>query len=127
LQARAVIRKLAQSIEYKVNNFFTNGVVTTSVVVRGIFLTGDDLFWVEQLTVCTGANFVGYGWFQVNEYASWNVLASASFREKGVESIVAATDGFVGWHLTVRLDSVFQAVKLPASITDLKTTLANVD
>ena len=85
------------------------------------------MFWVEQLAVGTSSNFVGYGWFQVNEYAPWNVLAGASFREKGVECIVTTSDSFVGWHLTVRLNPVFKAVKLPAGVTDLKTTLADVD
>jgi hypothetical protein len=32
--------------------------VTTGVVVGGIFLTGDQLLGVEELTVNTGADFV---------------------------------------------------------------------
>lgn len=32
----------------------------------------------------------------------------------------ATPDGFVTWHLAIRLNAVFQAVELPARITDLK-------
>jgi hypothetical protein len=101
--------------------------VTTGVVVGGVFLTGDDLLRVEQLAVGTGADFVGYGWFQVNEYASWYVLSGSGFGEKGVEGIVAAANSLVRWHLPVRLDTVLEAVKLPAGVTDLKTGLSNVN
>jgi hypothetical protein len=101
--------------------------VTTGVVVGSILFASDDLFWVEQLAVGTSANFVGYGWFQVNEYASWYVFACSSFGEKGVEGIVTSAYSFVGWHLPVRLDAVLKAVKFPARVTDLKTGLSNVN
>jgi hypothetical protein len=80
--------------------------VTTGVVVCRVFLTSDDLFWVEKLTVRTCAYFVCYGWFQINEYTSWNVFASTSFTEEGVESVVTTTNGLVTWHLAIRLDAV---------------------
>ena len=48
-------------------------------------------------------------------------------REKGIESIITTTDGFIGWHLTVWLDSVLKAEELPASVTDLDTGLSDVD
>jgi hypothetical protein len=55
------------------------------------------------------------------------VFAGTSLREEGVESIIATTDGLVGWHLTVGLDTVLEAEKLPAGITDLDTGLTNVN
>ena len=55
------------------------------------------------------------------------MLSCSSFREKGVERIISPADGFVTWHLTVRLNSMFQAVELPTSITNLGTSLANMD
>ncbi len=39
------------------------------------------------------------------------------FAEKGVERVVTATNGLVRGHLTIRLDTVFQAVQFPAGIT----------
>ena len=50
-----------------------------------------------------------------------------SLREEGVEWIISSTNGLVWWHLTIRLDSMFKAVELPASITDLDTSLADVN
>ena len=55
------------------------------------------------------------------------MLASAGLAEKGVEGVVASADGLVGRHLSVRLDSVLEAVQLPASIADLHASLSDVD
>jgi hypothetical protein len=55
------------------------------------------------------------------------VFAGTSFREKGVEGVVATADGFVGRHLSVRLDAVFEAVKLPTGVTHLDSGLADMD
>ena len=127
LETSAVIREFAKSVENKVDNLLANGVVTTGVVVGSIFLTGDDLLWVEQLAVRASADLVGHGWLQINEDATGDVLSGTSFGEKGVEGVVATTDSFVGWHLSVRLNTVLKAVELPAGVTDLETGLANVN
>jgi hypothetical protein len=37
------------------------------------------------------------------------VFTSTSFTEESVESIITTTDSFVRWHLSVRLDTVFEA------------------
>ena len=55
------------------------------------------------------------------------MFAGSGLAEEGVEGVVAAADGLVGGHLAVRLDTVLQAVQLPAGIADLDTGLANVD
>ena len=55
------------------------------------------------------------------------MLPSTSLTEEGVEGIVSSTDGFVGGHLSVRLDAMFQTVELPAGIADLHPGLSNVD
>jgi hypothetical protein len=85
------------------------------------------LFWVEQLSVGSGSNFIDNGWFEIEEDGSWDMLSSSGFGEEGVESIITTTDGFVGWHLTIWLDSVLEAEELPACVTDLDTGLTDVD
>jgi hypothetical protein len=55
------------------------------------------------------------------------VLASTSLGEEGVEGVVTTTDGLIGGHLTVRLNSVLEAEEFPACVTDLDTGLSNVD
>ena len=101
LETSAVVGELTDAVEGEVDNFLANGVVTTGVVVGGVFLTGDQLFGVEELTVGTSADFVDDGGFEIKEDAAGDVLASASFREKGVKSVVSTTDGLVGGHLSI--------------------------
>ena len=127
LQASAVVCKLPNAVQAQIDDLLSDSVVTTSKVVCCIFLTRDQLFRVEQLPVSTSAHFINDRWFQVNEDSSRNVFTSTSFREEGVESIIATTDGLVGWHLTVWLDTVLEAEELPAGVTDLDTGLTDVD
>jgi hypothetical protein len=54
------------------------------------------------------------------------MLACACLTEKSVESVVATSNCLVTWHLSIRLDAVLEAEKLPASIANLDTTLAEV-
>jgi len=37
--------------------------MSSGEVVGGIFLSGDQLFWVEELSVGSGSNFINNGWF----------------------------------------------------------------
>ena len=66
-------------------------------------------------------------WLEVNEYSPWDVFASTSLAEEGVEGVVTTSDGLVRGHLTIRLDSVLQTVQLPACIADLNSGLSDVD
>jgi hypothetical protein len=127
LETGALIGELADAVEDQVDDFLANGVVTTSVVVGGVFLAGDQLLGVEQLTVGSGADFIDDSWFQVNEDGTWDVLASSSFAEEGVEGVIATSDGLVRGHLTIWLDSVLEAVEFPTGVTDLDTGLTNMN
>jgi len=127
LKTSAVVSQLANTIEHKVNNFLSDGVVTTSVIVGGIFLSGDQLFGVEQLAVGTSTDFVNDGRFEIDENGTRDVFSSTSLREEGVERVIATSEGLVRGHLTIGLDTVFKAIEFPASITDLDTGLTDVD
>ena len=119
LEARAVVRQFADAVEHKVNDFLANGVMATRVVVGGVFLARDDMLRVVQLAVGAGAHFVAHSGLEVHEHGAGHVLARTSLREEGVEGIVTAADGLVRWHLAVRLDTVLEAVQLPARVTGL--------
>jgi hypothetical protein len=71
---------------------------------------------VIQLAVRASAHLVAHSRLEIHKHSARNVLAGTSLREEGVEGVVATTDGFVGWHLAIRLDAVLEAVKLPASL-----------
>uniref|UniRef100_T1DPG7 Putative secreted protein n=1 Tax=Anopheles aquasalis TaxID=42839 RepID=T1DPG7_ANOAQ len=106
LQARALIGQLADAVQHNVDDFLSDGVVATGVVVGGILLSGDQLFRVEQLAVGSGAHLINDGRLQIDEHGTWHVLASASLAEEGVERVITSADGLVRGHLTVRLDSI---------------------
>ena len=55
------------------------------------------------------------------------MLAGPRLREECVEGVVSTADGLVGGHLAVRLNAMLQTVELPATISDLGTSLTNVD
>merc|ERR1740130_1721509 len=112
------------AVEDQIDNFLSNGVVSASKVIGGIFFASDQLLWMEQLTVGAGARFINHSWLEVNHDATGHMLASACLTEEGVEGIITTTDGFVTWHLSIRLDSVLEAEKLPASIANLDASLS---
>jgi len=127
LETSAVVGELADTVEGEVDNFLADGVVTTGVVVGGIFFTRDQLLRVEELTVGTGADFIDNGGFQIEEDAARNMFPSTSLGEEGVKGIITTANSLVGRHLAIRLDTVLEAVELPAGITNLDTGLTNVD
>jgi len=126
LETSAVISELADSVEDKVNHLLADGVVTTSIVVGSILLAGHELLGVVQLSVGSSADLVADRGLQVDHHASGDVLAGTSLGEEGVEGVIAATNSLVRGHLAVRLDAVLEAEKLPAGVTSLDTSLAEV-
>jgi len=127
LKASTLVGELANAVEGEVDDLLTDGVVTAGVVVGSILLAGDELLRVVELTVGTGADLIDHGWLEIEEDGTWDVLASTSLREEGVEGVVTTTDGLVRRHLAIRLDTVLKAVELPATVTDLATALADMD
>jgi hypothetical protein len=127
LETSALISELSDSVEAEINDFLSDGVVTTGEVVGGIPFTRDKLLWVEKLSVGSGSDLIDNSWLEIKEDGSWDVLASTGLREEGVESIITTSNGLVRWHLTVWLDSVLEAEEFPAGVTDLDTGLTDVN
>jgi len=127
LETSALISELTDSVEAEIDDFLTNGVVTTGEVVGSVFLTGDELLGVEELSVGTGTDLIDDGGFEIEEDATGDVLASTSLGEEGVEGIITTTDSLVRGHLTIRLDTVLEAEKFPAGVTNLDTGLTDVN
>lgn len=65
--------------------------------------------------------------FQVNKDGPGNVLPSPGLTEEGCEGVIVASSGLGARHLTIRLDTMFQAVEFPAGVPHLYTSLAHVD
>ena len=85
---------------------------------------------MEQLAVRASADLVNDGWFQIQEDCTWDIFARAGL---GKECSVRVVVGVViitianGRFLAVWLNTVLEAEKFPASVTELDTGLADVD
>jgi hypothetical protein len=55
------------------------------------------------------------------------VLSGTGFRKESVEGIITTSNSFIGWHLSVWLNTVLKAEQFPTGITYLNTSLTNVD
>ena len=51
LKTRALVSQLPDAVQNQIHYFFANGVMAAGVVVGGVFLASDELFWVEELSV----------------------------------------------------------------------------
>ena len=51
------------------------------------------------------------------------MLTSSGLGKKSVEGIISTTDCLIRRHLTIGLDTMLEAVKLPAGVTGLHTGL----
>ena len=109
------------------NSHLSNGVMTAGVVIRRILLSANDLLGMVKLPVSPGTDLVANRRFQIDVHRTRDVLPRAGLAEEGVERVVAASHGLVGGHLAVRLDSMLEAVELPAAVSGLDTGLAHMD
>lgn len=127
LEAVALVSQLADALEDEVDLLLADGVVTTGVVVGGVFLARDKLLGVEELLVLARADLVNDGRLQIGHDSTRNILAGASLLEEGLEGTILLARG-VGarGHGAIRLDAVLCEVELPAAFTELDTSLANV-
>ena len=58
LEPTACIGNTTESVQNWVDDFLADGVMSTSIIVSGIFFSGDELLRVEELFIGAGANFV---------------------------------------------------------------------
>ena len=77
LEARAVVRHTPDLVEHLVDELLADGVVATSVVVRGILLASDHLLRVEEGAVGAGADLVDDVGLEIAVDGAWHVLAVA--------------------------------------------------
>mmetsp|Transcript_3228 Transcript_3228/g.9066 ORF Transcript_3228/g.9066 Transcript_3228/m.9066 type:complete len:395 (-) Transcript_3228:120-1304(-) len=127
LQARALIRQFAKTIHDIINHFFPHRVVTSSIVVGSVFLSGNDLIRMIQLLVLARTHLVAHGRFQVDKQGPRNVLAGSRFAKKGVVRIIFHTRRGIRWHVAVGVNTMFQAVEFPTLVSDLNTGLSEMN
>jgi predicted TIM-barrel enzyme len=127
LETSTLVSQFSETVQNQVDQFLSDSVVTTCVVVGSVFLAGDQLFGVEQLSVSSGTDLIDDSGFQIDKDSSRHVFAGSGLTEEGVEGVISTSDGLVTGHLAVRLDSMLQTVQFPASVSDLDTGLTDMN
>lgn len=75
------------------------GIVATSKVISSIFFARNKLLRVEQLPISSCPHFINNSGLEIQKDATGHMLTSTCFREKGVEGIIATSNGLVRRHL----------------------------
>merc|ERR1711997_337287 len=125
LETSTLVGELPDSVQDEINNLLSDGVVSPGVVVGGVLLSVDQLFGMVELTIGSNSGLVNDSRFQVNEDSSWNMLATSSLGEEGLEGVVS--ESLVRGHTTIGLDSMLKAVELPTGVSNLNSSLADMD
>jgi hypothetical protein len=82
---------------------------------------------VEELAISTSTNLINSSRLEIDEYTAGDMFTTSSLRGQSVECIITTTHCLIGGHLTIGLRVVLEAVELPAIISDLNTSLTNMD
>jgi len=125
LKSGTLISQLTDTVQDKVDNLLSDGVVTSGVVVGGVLLAVDQLLGVIKLTVGSNSGLVNDSWLEIDKDSSWNVLSTASLREESLEGVISKS--LVRGHASIRLDSMLETVEFPTGISNLDSSLANVN
>lgn len=82
LKASALIRKFADTVQHQVDDLLADRVVTASVVVGCVLLSGDELLGMEELAVGTSAHLINDSRLQIDEDGTGDMLARACLRNQ---------------------------------------------
>ncbi|KAI8083403.1 uncharacterized protein B0P05DRAFT_53762 [Gilbertella persicaria] len=80
---------------------------------------------MEELSVSTSTDFINNSGFQIDHDSTRNMLTRAGFTEESVKGVITSLV-FLG-NVTIRLNTVFKTVKFPTGVTNLDTSLTNVN
>ena len=125
LQSGAVVGNMTDLVEHLVDEFFAHCVMTSSVIVGGIFLARDHLLWMEQFPISSGPDFIDHIRLQIDVDRPRHIFALSRLGEEGAEARVGISGLSLFGEESIRLNPVLQAVQLPAGIGDLNTGLAD--
>ena len=75
LKTRTVVGNTANLIQNLIDHLLSDSVVSTSVVVGSIFLSGDHLLWMEETAVGTGTDLIDDVWLEIAVDRTWDILA----------------------------------------------------
>jgi hypothetical protein len=126
LEAGAAICHTADLVENLINQFLSDRVVTTGVVVGCILLSGNHVLGVEEASVCAGPDLIDNVGLQIAVDGARNVFALAGLGEERAEAMVVLGGFALLGEVAIGLNAMLEAVELPAGVCNLATSLANV-
>ena len=88
MKSRALVSQLSYTVQNTFYMLLSDGVMSTSVVICGVFLSRDKIGRVKKLLIGSGTNFVNYRWFKVDKDSTWDILSSIGFSEEGGEGVI---------------------------------------
>jgi len=125
LKSSTLVSQFPDSVQNQIHDLLANGVVAPGVVVGSVLLAVDQLLGVVELTVGSNSGLVNDSGLQVNKDSSWNMFSATSLREEGLEGVVSKC--LVRGHAAIRLDTVLQAVELPTGVSNLDSSLSDMN
>jgi len=126
LETRTIVGQAPDHVHNYVDLFFSYSVVTTSVIASSVLLSGDEGLRVEKTAVSASSDLVDDIGLKVNVEGTGNVFPGRGFREEGAEP-VATGRGSAFDQTAVRTEAVLNGIQFPASVSNLNTSLANVE
>ena len=125
LKTSTLVSQFPDPVQNQIHNLLANGVVAPGVVVGGVLLAIDQLLRMVELTVGPNSGLVNDSGLQVNKDSSWNMISTTSLREEGLEGVVS--ESLIRGHMTIWLDTVLQAVQLPTGVSNLDSSLSDMN
>ena len=107
-----MICKSSNFIHCWIKLIFSYGIMASCIIICCIFFTTDQLFGMEQLSVCSNSDLVHDSRFQVHKNSSRHMFSRSRLREESTEGIISNIGILLG-NCSVWMDSVLQAVQLP--------------
>jgi hypothetical protein len=127
LETRAVIGDLANLIQDLINQFLANSVMSTGIVVGSVLLSSNHLLGMEQAAVGTSADLIDDIGLEIAVDGSGNIFALTSLGEEGAETLIRVSGLALLSQISIGLNAMLEAVKLPARVGNLATSLADVN
>ena len=88
LETRALISQLSSAIENSIDEFFSDRVVSSSIVVGSIFFSRNHLFRVKHLAILALSYSIDDSWFKIDENSSGDMSATSGCVEKSGERVI---------------------------------------
>ena len=115
LKSGAVFSQLSDSVQNCIDQFLANRVMSSRIIIRCVFFSSNQLFWVVQVLVFTLLDRVDDTWLQIDDDSSWDEAFGVGGAEEGrVAVVVFVSELRLIWRVrksSVGVDSVLETGK----------------